>query len=141
MNPVGALADAVRGCICTREHPSIEVRDQALADVRMLLEEVIRDGLSDRALAASLDGFAARKVTSDGADVLDIVGVLWTLGLPRGDGLVLPVQAQLSLRPDAISNVRIASRSALMEPALSERSFQRALAKVAWHESIELRLA
>src|SRR5215207_7585593 len=100
MNARGALTDAVRNCINTREHPSIEVREKALAEVRVLLEDLVRDALSDRALAASLDGLAARNVVSDGALTLSIVGVLWTLGLPRKDGWVLPIEAQLSLRPD-----------------------------------------
>ncbi|MDA0169439.1 hypothetical protein OJ998_10110 [Solirubrobacter taibaiensis] len=140
MDSAGALSVAVRNCINTREHPRIEVREKALADVRVLLEGIVRDGLSDRALAASLDGLAARNVTCDWADALHLVGVLWTLGLPRAEGWVLPVKANLSLQPEAVSIVRVASRCSLMENPRSERGFQRAWARVAWHETIELRL-
>jgi len=137
---VEALSAAVRDCIDTREHSRIEVRERALADVSALVEDLVRRGLSDRALAASLDGLAARSATVEGVEVLEIAGVLWTLGLPGADGWVLPLQANLSLRPGAVSTVRIAGRSALMEYPRSERSFQRAWAKVVWHERIELRL-
>ena len=140
MSPQGALTDVVRHCINTREHPSIEVRDKALAEVAVLLEGVVRDELSDRELAGSLDGLSARNVTSDGARTLDIAGALWTLGLPRQEGWVLPIEARLSLRPDAVSFVRVASRTGLVEEPRSEREFQRALATSAWQEPIELRL-
>lgn len=131
MTPSSALRDAVSDCIKTRDHPRIEVRDNALAEFAVLLEDVIRDSLDDRELAASLDGLLARNVTSDGTDTLDIAGVLWTLGLSNSAEQVLPIDAHLSLRPDAVSVVRVAGRQGLVEAPESERQFQRALAKVA----------
>jgi hypothetical protein len=86
------------------------VREQALGEVSALLEDVIRHGLSDRELVASLDGLVARTVTSDGADILDFAGELWTLGIPRRDSWVLPVEAHLSLRPNDRSVLRVADR-------------------------------
>ena len=134
-----ALRSAVENCIKTRDHPSIEVRDQALAEVACLLEDVVRDGLSDRELAASLDGLVARNVTSDGVRTLDIAGVLWTLGMPQKDCWVLPVEAHLSLRPDDPSTMRVSARRGLIEAPKSEREFQRALAAAAW-QTLELSL-
>ena len=115
------------------------MREAALAEVAALLEDVIRDRLSDRELAASLDGLVARNTTSDGEQTLEITGVLWTLGIARKDGWVLPVQAQLSLRPDRQSVLRVASRRGLVEAPESERGFQRALARTAW-QTVELAL-
>jgi hypothetical protein len=140
MDPAGALREAVSNCIQTRDHPSIEARDKALAEVALLLEDTVRDGLDDRELAASLDGLVARNVISDGASTLNVTGVLWTLGMGQGGSHVLPMEAHLSLRPDAVSVVRVADRRGLVEPPESERQFQRVLAKAAWQHSLELRL-
>ena len=140
MDPPGALRETVLQCFKTRDLPSIEARDGALAEVAQLLEDIVRDGLRDRELAASLDGLAPRNVTSDGANTLNFTGHFWTLGIESGD-LVLPMEAQLSLHPETASLVRVAGRGDLVEPPGSERTFQRALARAVWQQTFDLRLA
>jgi hypothetical protein len=140
MDPPSALRDAVAQYIKTRDNPSIEARDGALVEVAQLLENIVRDGLQDRELAASLDGLAPRNVTSDGANTLNVTGLFWTLGIEGGD-LVLPMEAELSLHPEAASLVRVAGRGDLLEPPDSERRFQRALASAVWQQTFDLRVA
>jgi hypothetical protein len=143
MEPPGAIRNAVLGCIKTRDNPSIEERDKALAEVALLLEDIVRDRLDDTELAASLDGLNARHVTSDVERTLNISGAFWTLGMKQGrtGDRMLPMDAHLSVEPGTVSVVRVANRQGLVEMPESERQFQRAFEKAVWQHSFELRLS
>jgi hypothetical protein len=88
----------------------MEKRDKALAEVALLLEDMVRDRLDDTQLAASLDGLNARHVTSEGERTLNVSGAFWTLGIKQGSagGRMLPMDARLSV--GARSRVRRAGR-------------------------------
>jgi hypothetical protein len=143
METAGALRDAVLTCINTRDHPVMKVRDDALAEVALLLEAVTRERLDDEELAASLDGLHVQGVVSDGETTLEIRGAFYTLGLrpPAGSEWMLPVFAHLSTASEAPSVVRVASRDGLCEMPESERQFQRAFNKASWQWSLEFRLS
>jgi hypothetical protein len=65
------LAKLVRGAIETREHPMIEERDEAVAELALGLEEIVRKRLSEKGAwdprYVSLDGIQTHRVETDGS--------------------------------------------------------------------------
>jgi hypothetical protein len=121
----------------------MEERANALAEVAALLEDTVRERLDDEQLAASLDGLDARRVVSDGERTLNISGAFYTLGM-RAQGSsqdrMLPMDAHLSVEPEAVSVVRVSNREGLFEMPESERQFQRGFEKAVWQHSFQLLL-
>jgi hypothetical protein len=72
------LANLVRGAIETRDHPMIDERDEAVADVAPALEKIVRKRLSEKGgwdpRYVSLDGIRTHRVETDGSTRLRIGG-------------------------------------------------------------------
>jgi hypothetical protein len=144
MDP-NAIRNAVIACIETQDSPVMEARAEALREVAVLLEDLVREHLDDEQLAASLDGLDARRVVFDtGEMTLNVSGALDTLGMRGGQRTadpMLPVNALFSVEPGAVSIVRVAGRESLFDAPQSERQFQRAFEAAVWHRKVELRLS
>jgi hypothetical protein len=107
-----------------------------------VIEDVVRERIDDRELAASLDGLGGSRVLPDGPTGLNVTGAFWTLQSSHGHAgeWMLPMEARFSLDAGAVSVIRVATREGLFEPGSSERQFQRALADAVWQPGIELQL-
>lgn len=136
------LRDTVARCIASLDDPVMEERATPLRALGVLLEDVVRERLDDKELGGSLDGLSVRRVSSDAARTLNIVGAFYTLMPgPRGEigNQRLPMEARLSLEPGAVSTVRVGGRDSLFDQSLSERRFQRLL-EAPWPHRFDLRL-
>jgi hypothetical protein len=95
------LATLVRGAIETRGHPMEEERDEAVAGVALVLEEVVRRELSNSGAWdsrwGSLYGVEVLRVETDGSAQFRLVGAFYLLD--EHGHRILPVDADLSIEP------------------------------------------
>jgi hypothetical protein len=146
VEPKAAIRDAVVRCIDTRDHPVMEERARALDEVVRLLEDIVRERLEAERVAVSLDGLDARCAVSDAPATLNSTGAFYTLSVGWGreadtDSRMLPMEAHLSVEPQAVSIVRVAGLESLFDTPQSERQFQWAFHNAVWRHSFELRLS
>jgi hypothetical protein len=136
------LANLVRGAIETREHPMIEERDEAVAELALGLEEIVRKRLSEKGAwdprYVSLDGIQTHRVETDGSTRLRIVGAFYLLD--EHGHRMLPVDADLSIKPGAVSTIKIADAASVFDMPTSERRFIAAIEQPTWQHSIRLAL-
>jgi len=140
--PETVLGNLVVGCIQTRDHPVIAERDEAVGDLSLVLEDIVRKRLGDE-LAASFDGIRTFTVETDGEKTLHIVGafyVLETIGAGHTGHRMLPVEAHLTIEPGAESFVEVGGRDSLFEMPQSARQFVRGIEGATWRHRFELRL-
>lgn len=134
MTSKAVVATLVRGAIETRDHPSIEERDEAVAEVALALEEMVRREL--RASGAwdsswlSLDGLQPLRVETDGSARLRIVGAFYLLD--EHGHRMLPVDADLSIEPGASSTIKLAGSESVFEMPHVERRFVAAVESATW---------
>lgn len=137
------LANLVRGAIETRDHPMIEERDEAVAEVALALKELVRKRLSDEGTwdprYLSLDGIRTHRVETDGSTQLRIVGAFYLLD--EHGHRMLPMDADLSIKPGAASTIKIAGADSVFDMPSSERRFIAAIEQATWPHSIRLVLA
>jgi hypothetical protein len=141
-DPETVLGSLVVGCIQTRDHPVIEERDEAVGDLSLVLEDVVRKRIGDD-LSASFDGIRTFTVESDGEQTLHIVGafyVLETIGAGHTGHRMLPLDAHLTVEPGAVSTVQVGGRDSLFEMPRSARQFVRGIESARWRHRLELRL-
>jgi hypothetical protein len=141
--PEGSLARLVLRFIQTRDHPAIEVRDGALNDLAESLERVVWQRLADEPELdpryGNLDGLMQRTIEVPTPQSVHITGAFYFLH-DRGH-LMLPMEAHLTVEPNAPSSVRVASLNGLFDMPESEREFRRGIERASWRYSFELHLA
>jgi hypothetical protein len=131
----------VLACIATRDHPIREIREKAANDLERELEDLARERMDDRELAASLDGLTGTRMLADGPTAL-VTGAFWTLQANQhqtGERM-LPLEAHLSLKPGVASSLRVATREGLFAFESSEREIQRVLARTTWQPTIDVQV-
>jgi hypothetical protein len=132
----------VLACIETRDHPVREIREKAASDLERELEDLARERMDDRELAASLDGLTGSRMMAYGPTALVVTGAFWTLQanqLQTGQWM-LPLEARLSLDPGVASSLRVATRDGLFGLESSEREVQRVLARTTWQPTIDVQV-
>lgn len=133
------LRRAVQARIEAWNHPVIEERDEAAAEVDLMLQEVVREQLPDAiALYASLDGVKELLAEINGDKQLHILGAFYLLSGNRDE--MLPVEADLNVAPGAASTVRVGGSASIFAMPTSERQFARQMANVGWMHSLALHL-
>jgi hypothetical protein len=125
------LRRAVEARIEAWDHPVIEERDEAAAEVGLMLQEVVRQQLPDAIPPyASLDGVRELSAEISADKQLYILGAFYLL---RGNGdAMLPVEADLKATPGAASTVRVGGKASIFDMPTSERQFVRRMANLAW---------
>ena len=136
------LRRAVAAGIEAQEHPATDERDEAIAEVGLVLQEVVRQQLADAwefdSRYATLDGLRTLSVTTDGRCQLHILGAFYLL---EGRGhRMLPVDAAFNVKPGTESMVRVAGRGSVFEMPTSERQFVRGVEGAEWAHTVGLRL-
>lgn len=140
--PETVLGNLVVGCIDTRDHSVIEERDEAVGDLSLVLEDIVRKRLGDE-LGTSFDGIRTFTIETDGAKTLHIVGafyVLETIGAGHTGHRMLPMEAHLTVEPGAESFVKVGGRDSLFEMPQSARQSVRGVEGATWRHRLELRL-
>jgi hypothetical protein len=133
----------VEAFIEAEEHPVMEERDEASAEVGLLLQQVVTKQLSDvwefDPSYVTLDGLKPLSRHSGGAWQLDIRGAFYMLDGNRNR--MLPVEAHLSVKPGAESEVKVGGEASTFAMPTSERQFMRRMENVRWAHRLSLRLA
>ena len=143
MESESLLARLVAACIEAEDHPVIEERDEAVSEVALLLQQVVRERLADEWESderyVALDGIRTLSVRTAGEKALHILGAFYLL---EGHGhRMLPVEAELTVEPGAESTVKLGGRESVFELPTSERQFVRGIEGAHWRHSLSLRLA
>jgi hypothetical protein len=133
------LRRAVEARIEAWDHPVIEERDEAAAEVGVMLQEVVRHQLPDAIPPyASLDGVRELSAQVTGDDQLYVVGAFYLL---RGNrDAMLPVEAELNVASGAASKVRVGGEASIFDMPTSARQFARSMEEVGWSHSVTLHL-
>jgi hypothetical protein len=121
----------------------MEERAEAVADVELMLQLVVREQLSDDwefdSRYVTLDGIKELSVKCDGESQVQIVGAFYLL-----DGncdRMLPVEARLDIKPGTESTVKLAGNDSTFAMPTSERQFARRMENVRWVHRLTLHLA
>jgi hypothetical protein len=137
------LRNLVRGCIESRDHPVIEERDEAVADVALALEDFVRASLSTGGAwdsrFLSLDGLKPARVEYEGNTRLRIVGAFYLLD--EHGHQMLPIEAELSISPGDVSTVKVAGSGSVFDMPQSERQFTAGIDNAEWEHHVQLVLA
>lgn len=137
------LGNLVVGCIQTRDHPMMEEREEALAEMSLVLEDIVRKRLGEALGNPSLDGLKTLLVESDGETTLHIVGAFYVIVTRPGGGTdlrMLPVEAHLSVKDGALSTVKVGGQDSAFEMPQSARQFARGVEAARWRHRLDLRL-
>ena len=120
-------------------HPVIEERDEAAAEVDLMLQEVVREQLPDAIPPyASLDGVKELSAEIIDDNQLHILGAFYLLSGSRDE--MLPMEADLSVAQGAVSTVKIGGSASIFAMPTSERQCVRQMANVGWMHSLALHL-
>jgi hypothetical protein len=138
-----ALRRAVEAWLDTRDHPVMDERDSAADEVELMLQQVVREHLSDGwefdPRHVTLDGMKTMPFETDGVSNVDIVGAFYLLDGTRHR--MLPIEARLSVQPGSESSVMLAGPESTFAMSTNERQFARALQSVRWVYRLSLHLA
>ena len=134
------LRRAVEARIEAWDHPFVDERDTAAAEVGLMLQAVVREQLPQAVSAyASLDGMKELSAHTDAEQRLYILGAFYVLGGNRDR--MLPVEADLSVAPGTASMVRVGGVDSVFEMPTGERQFVRRMETVRWAHRLTLQLA
>jgi hypothetical protein len=143
VEPEILLRRAVEAFIEAEDHPVMDERDEALAEVGLMLQQVVMKQLTDVSELdpryVTLDGLKPLSEHSDGTCELDVLGAFYMLDGNRDR--MLPVEAHLSVKPGAESEVKLGGEGSTFELPTSERQFMRRMENVHWAHRLSLRLA
>jgi hypothetical protein len=133
------LRRAVEARIEAWDHPLIEDRDAAAAEVGFMLQEVVRELLPEAIPSyASLDGVKELSASTNGDEQLCVLGAFYLL---RGNcDAMLPVEADMQLMPGAAPTIRVGGEASIFDMPTSERQFVRGMANVGWTHRLTLHL-
>jgi hypothetical protein len=133
------LRRAVEARIEASDHPLIEDRDEAAAEVGLMLQEVVRELLPEAIPSyASLDGVKELLARTNGDEQLYILGAFYLL---RGNrDAMLPVEVDMRLAPGAESTIRVGGEASIFDMPTSERQFERRMENVGWTHRLTLNL-
>lgn len=132
------LRRAVQARIESWNHPVIEERDEAAAEVALMLQEVVRERMPDAIPPyASLDGIKELSAEINHNE-LHILGAFYLLSGSRDE--MLPMEADLNVAAGAVSTVKVGGSASIFAMPTSERQFVRQMANVGWMHSLALNL-
>jgi hypothetical protein len=133
------LRRAVEARIELWNHPVIEERVEAAAEVGLMLQEVVRQHLPDAIPPyASLHGVRELSAEISGDARLYVLGAFYLL---RGNwDAMLPVEADLTATPGAESTVRVGGQASIFDMPTSERQFVRRMENVGLGHRLTLHL-
>jgi hypothetical protein len=133
------LRRAVEARIEAWDHPVTEERDEAAAEVGLMLQEVVRQQLpSAIPPSTSLDGLKELSAQINGDKQLYILGAFYLLSENRD--VMLPVEADLNTTSGAASTVSLGGEASVFEMTTSERQFVRRMENVGWTHRLTFHL-
>ncbi len=133
------LRRAVEARIEAWDHPVIEERDESAAEVGLMLQEVVRQELSDAVPPyASLDGVRELSAEVEGDKQLYVLGAFYLLSGNRD--AMLPLEADLNATPGSASTIRVGGKASIFDMPTSERQFVRRMETLAWTHRLTLHL-